>query len=97
MRKVIIRRKEAKGFLLKETRAGARVTIGSMWRWSTTTERTGQEKKLRSIYQILSDFNEHLDWPAAEKTFQGKHEPQGPVWKEPSWTLPLMKMVTQLI
>lgn len=69
MRKVIIRRKEAKGFLPKEIRAGARVTIGSMYVGRQPLKGLDKEEAKKYLPDIIGLPPEHLEWPMAEKTF----------------------------
>lgn len=69
MRKVIIRRKEIQGFLPKEIRAGARVTIGSMYVGRQPLKGLDSEESKKYLPEIIGLPASHLDFPMAEKTF----------------------------
>lgn len=69
MRKVIIRRKEVQGFLPKEIRAGARVTLGSMYIGRQPLKGLDNEESKKYLPDIIGLPPTHQDWPAAEKTF----------------------------
>jgi hypothetical protein len=69
MRKVIIRRKEVQGFLPKEIRAGARVTIGSMYVGRQPLKGLDSEEAKKYLPDIIGLPANHVDFPAAEKDF----------------------------
>ena len=69
MRKVIIRRKEVQGYLPKEIRAGARVTIGSMYVGRQPLKGLDSEEAHKLLPDIIGLPSNHQEFPAAEKTF----------------------------
>jgi hypothetical protein len=69
MRKVIIRRKEVQGFLPKEIRAGARVTIGSMYVGRQPLKGLDYEESKRYLPEIIGTPGDHPDFPKLEKEF----------------------------
>ena len=69
MRKVIIRRKEVQGFLPKEIRAGARVTLGSIYVGRQPLKGLDTEESHKYLPEIIGLPSSHLDFPGAEKTF----------------------------
>ena len=69
MKKVIIRRKEVQGFLPKEIRAGARVTLGSMYVGRQPLKGLDSEQAKKYLPEILGLPHSHPEFPAAEKTF----------------------------
>lgn len=69
MKKVIIRRKEVLGHLPKEIRAGAKISIGSIYIGRQPlkgVEGKEAEKLLKSILDVPPG---HQDWPRKEKEF----------------------------
>lgn len=69
MRKVIIRRKEAQGYLPKEIRAGARVTLGSMYVGRQPLKGLDSEEAKKFLPDIIGLPASHQEFPIAEKTF----------------------------
>lgn len=69
MRKVIIRRKEVLGFLPKEIRAGAKVTIGSIYVGRQPLKGVEGEESHKLLSGILDVPPGHADWPKQEKEF----------------------------
>lgn len=69
MRKVFIRRKEVLGFLPKEIRAGAKVTIGSIYVGRQPLKGIEGEEAHKLLSSILDVPPGHADWPKQEKDF----------------------------
>ena len=69
MKKVIIRRKEVQGFLPKEIRAAARVTIGSMYVGRQPLKGLDYEDSKKFLPEILGTPGDHPDFPRLEKEF----------------------------
>jgi hypothetical protein len=69
MRKVIIRRKEVKGFLPKEIRAAARVTLGSIYVGRQPLKGLDTEDSHKYLPEIIGLPATHETFPAEEKIF----------------------------
>jgi rubrerythrin len=69
MRKIIIRRKEVLNHLPKEIRAGAKVTIGSIYVGRQPLKGVEGEEAHKLLKDIIDVPNNHLDWPKKEKDF----------------------------
>lgn len=69
MKKVIIRRKEVLNHLPKEIRAGAKVTIGSVYVGRQPLKGLEGEEATKLLKNILDVPPGHQDWPKKEKDF----------------------------
>jgi len=69
MKKVIIRRKEVLGFLPKEIRAGAKISIGSIYVGRQPLRGVEGDEANKLLSQILDVPPGHPDWPKQEKDF----------------------------
>ena len=69
MKKVIIRRKEPSGFLPKEIRAGAKISIGSIYVGRQPLKGVEGEESKKLLSSILDVPPGHPDWPKQEKDF----------------------------
>ena len=69
MKKVIIRRKEVLNHLPKEIRAGAKITIGSIYVGRQPLKGVEGEEGHRLLSSILDVPPGHADWPRQEKEF----------------------------
>ena len=69
MKKVIIRRKEVLGFLPKEIRAGAKISIGSIYVGRQPLRGVEGEESHKLLSKILDVPPGHADWPKQEKNF----------------------------
>ena len=69
MKKVIIRRKEVLNHLPKEIRAGAKVTIGSIYVGRQPLKGVEGEEAQKLLKDIIDVPSNHQDWPKKEKDF----------------------------
>ncbi|MDB4343131.1 hypothetical protein OAA26_00240 [bacterium] len=69
MKKVIIRRKEVLGHLPKEIRAGAKISIGSIYVGRQPLKGVEGEEAHRLLGEILDVPPGHEQWPRQEKDF----------------------------
>tara|TARA_B100002019_G_C21198400_1_gene562640 strand:+ start:196 stop:1002 length:807 start_codon:yes stop_codon:yes gene_type:complete len=69
MKKVIIRRKEVLNHLPKEIRAGAKITIGSIYVGRQPLKGVEGEEAHTLLSEILDVPPGHPDWPSQEKNF----------------------------
>lgn len=69
MKKVIIRRKEVLNFLPKEIRAGAKISIGSIYVGRQPLKGVEGEEAHKLMSHILDVPPGHADWPKQEKQF----------------------------
>tara|TARA_R110002012_G_scaffold31921_3_gene95039 strand:+ start:12784 stop:13581 length:798 start_codon:yes stop_codon:yes gene_type:complete len=69
MRKIYIRRKEVQGYLPKEIRAAARVTLGSMYVGRQPLKGLDGEEAKKLLPNIIGVPADHADFPALEKKF----------------------------
>ena len=69
MKKVIIRRKEVLNHLPKEIRAGAKISIGSIYVNRQPLKGVEGEESKRLLSKLLDVPPEHQDWPKQEKNF----------------------------
>ena len=74
MRKIYIRRKEVQGYLPKEIRAAARVTLGSMYVGRQPLKGLDGEEAKKLLPNIIGVPADHADFPALEKKVLGRHE-----------------------
>lgn len=69
MRKVFIRRKEVQGYLPKEIRAAARVTLGSMYVGRQPLKGLDSDEAKKLLPDIIGLPANHADFPKKEKEF----------------------------
>lgn len=69
MRKIYLRRKEVLNHLPKEVRAGAKVTIGSIYIGRQPLRGVEGEEAAKLLSGILDVPHGHADWPKQEKDF----------------------------
>ena len=69
MRKIYIRRKEVQGYLPKEIRAAARVTLGSMYVGRQPLKGLDGEEAKKLLPEIIGIPADHADFPKREKEF----------------------------
>lgn len=69
MRKIIIRRKEVLNHLPKEIRAGAKVTIGSIYVGRQPLKGVEGEEAQKLLKDIIDVPHGHVEWPKKEKEF----------------------------
>lgn len=69
IRKVFIRRKEVQGYLPKEIRAAARVTLGSMYVGRQPLKGLDSDEAKKLLPDIMGLPADHADFPKREKEF----------------------------
>ena len=69
MRKIFIGRKEVQGFLPKEIRAAARVTLGSMYVGRQPLKGLDSDEAKKLLPEIIGIPADHADFPKKEKEF----------------------------